>query len=362
MSDPKLVLVKDLPLPTAVLALVAAPEGTEVFAACLDGGIYRVPLATGSPQLLGKHKSYASGVQYLTQQKQVLSAGYDGTLRWFSRDEGREVRQVKAHDFWSWKLRLSPDERWVATVTGQYLAGGEKYEPAAEREPSVKVFDTATGALQLALSHLPPVLSVAFSPDSRFLAAANLMGEVRVWERESGKLVAQWTTPDFTCWGIIKSHHYIGGIFDLAFTPDGKELLACGMGPMVDPMAGNGKQTWQRFAWTESPPRKVSQIRDGDAGAGLMESVRFHPEQAQFLMAGKLAQGKWNAALFDASTGGLVSALDCKMRVTDAAWLEGGKKLALAGATSQELKKQESASERRYPAFGHIKLFSLQVT
>ena len=349
-----LTAAKSLKLPTAALALAAAPDGKTLFAACLDGGIWAVPVESGTPQRLGKHESYASGVQYLSKTQQLLSAGYDGTLRWFNLAEGKEIRTVKAHQFWSWKLRVSPDERLVASVTGQYLAGGLKYEPAAEREPSVKVYETETGTLRWAFPHVPPVLSVAFSPDSQHLAAANIMGEVRIWNLETGKQVASWTTPDFTCWGIIKSHHYVGGIFDLLFSPEGRELLVCGMGPMVDPMAGNGKQTWQRFAWTETPPRKVAQIKDGDAGAGLMESLRLHPEQKLFVMAGKLAQGKWNAALFDLASGSLLHAIDCKMRVTDAAWLAGGGQLALAGATGQEKKK-----DGRYPDFGHVKLFNL---
>ena len=202
---------------------------------------------------------------------------------------------------------------------------------------------------------MPPTLSVAFSPDSRHIAAANLMGETRVWDLETGKQEASWTTPDFTCWGIIKSHLYIGGIFDLMFSPDGKELLACGMGPMVDPMAGNGKQTWQRFAWTETPPRKVAEIKEGEAGKGLMETLRFHPDQKLFLMAGRLAQGRWNAALFDASSGAILHSLDAKMRVTDAVWLNNGSQLALAGATGQGKKK-----DGKYPKFGHIKLYDFQ--
>jgi WD40 repeat protein len=252
-------------------------------------------------------------------------------------------------------MRVSPDEQLVATVTGQYLAGGYKYEPAAEREPSVKVYETATGKLRWELPHVPPTLSVAFSPDSRHLAAANIMGEVRVWDLAIGKQVATWTTPDFTCWGIIKSHHYVGGIFDLTFSPDGRELIACGMGPMVDPMAGNGKQTWQRFAWTENPPRKVGEIREADAGHGLMEAVHFHPDHKAFVMAGRLAQGKWNTALFDASSGHLLHAIDAQMRVTDSVWLNGGKQLALSGALSQERKK-----DGRCPDFGRIKLYNLQ--
>ena len=351
----KLVTLKDLKLPTAVLAMDSHPDGKRLFAACFDGGVYEVTVDSGAHRLLGKHKSYASGVRYLPKSNQLISAGYDGALQWLDPVAGSAIRTVEAHKFWSWRMRVSPDERFVGTVTGQYMAGGYKYEPAAEQEPSVKVFETATGKLRWAFPHVPPVLSVAFSPDSRYLAAGNLMGEVRVWDLETGKQAAVWTTPDFTCWGIIKSHLYIGGIYDMTFSRDGHDLLMCGMGPMIDPMAGNGKQTWQRFAWKESPPRKVSEIRETDAGHGMMEALRFHPNEKLFVMAGRLAQGTWNTALFDSGSGHLLHALDTKMRVTDAAWLHDGAQLALAGATSQERKK-----DGKYPDFGHIKLFDVQ--
>jgi WD40 repeat protein len=354
-SSVKLVSNKALTLPTAVLAIDGHPDGNRLFAACFDGGIYEVAIESGTHKLLGRHESYASGIQYLPKSDRLISAGYDGTLRWFDPAGGKPIRTVAAHKFWSWKMRVSSDEKFVGTVTGQYMAGGYKYEPAAEQEPSVKVFETETGKLRWAFSHVPPVLSVAFSLDSRYLAAANMMGEVRVWDLETGKRAAAWTTPDFTCWGIIKSHHYVGGIFDLIFSPDGRELIVCGMGPMVDPMAGNGKQTWQRFAWQENPPRKVAEIRETDAGHGLMEVVRLHPDHKAFVMAGRLAQGKWNTALFDAASGTLLHSIDTKMRVTDAAWLNGGAQMALAGATSQAKKKDGIC-----PDFGHIKLFDLQ--
>lgn len=351
----KLVATKEWKLPTAVLALDGHPDGKRLFASCFDGGVYEVAIDSGAYKLLGKHESYASGVRYLPKSDQLISAGYDGALRWYHLAEGKSIRTLEAHKFWSWKMRVSPDAQYVGTVTGQYMAGGYKYEPAAETEPSVKVFETATGNLRWSFTHVPPVLSVAFSPDNRHIAAANLMGEVRVWDLQTGKQVAAWTTPDFTCWGIIKSHHYVGGIYDLTFSPEGQDLLLCGMGPMADPMAGNGKQTWQRFAWQENPPRKVAEIRENEAGHGPMEVVRFHPSEKAFLMAGRLAQGAWNVALFDSVTGRQIHTIDTKVRVTDSVWLNGGAQLALSGATGQERKKNG-----RCPDFGRIQLFDVR--
>src|SRR2546430_15899742 len=74
-------------------------------------------------------------------------------------------------------------------------------------------------------------------------------------------------------WGIIKGHYYTGGAFALMFTPDGQQIYAAGMGSTTDPAAGNGRQLWQRFARTEKTARKISETKDGDSGAGLMEAL-----------------------------------------------------------------------------------------
>ncbi|MFY7951125.1 MAG: WD40 repeat domain-containing protein [Armatimonadaceae bacterium] len=343
-------------VPSGVLAMDLHPSGNEVYVACMDRVVWAVPLAGGGePRRIAAHDSWASGVRYIPGLDQVVSAGYDGNLRWSTRD-GKPVRTVKAHGFWSWKMRVSPDGKRVASCTGQYLAGGEKYEPAAGKEPGVKVFDTATGELIRAFEHVPPVQSVAFSPDSRHVAAANLMGEIRIWDIESGKLVAGWTVNDFTCWGIIKSHHYIGGIYDLEFAPGTNELLACGMGPMVDPMAGDGKQIWQRWAWADGKPVKKGEIKEADAGGGLMESLALHGGNGLFTMAGRLVKGKWNAALFDQNTGEMLGQADTRFRVTDSTWFANGSQVLLAGLWTQPSKRVNG----KFPDFGHLAVFAVE--
>jgi WD40 repeat protein len=352
---PKTEKVKEISLPSAVLALDATPDGKTLFAACQDGGVFIVDTEAGKAELLARHESYASGVARLTDGNTLISAGYDGVLQWHDLGARKTVRKVKAHEFWSWNMDVSADGALVASVTGRYDVGGYKYEPAApEREPSVKVFDARTGELRHQFSHVPPTQAVALSPDGKHVAAGNLMGEVRVWQIATGKQVSQWTTNDLTSWGIIKSHHYLGGVFAMMFHPDGDDLFICGMGPMRDPMAGNGTQRWQRFAWRDGT--KVDQTHEGESGQGLMEAMAFHPSKKLFVMAGRLFQGQWNLAFFDNDTGKNLHAKDAKHRITDTVFSGDGSRLFLAKSKQQEKKK-----DGQWPDYGAIEILSVDV-
>lgn len=329
--------LREVTLPSPVLALDVEPDGRTLYAACQDGTVLQIPGESGDPVLLTRHSSYASGVVRIPGSPCVVSAGYDGRLRWTDLSTRSLIREVRAHEFWSWDLALSKDGRWIASVTGRYEAGGYRYEPAPGREPGVRVFDVANGELHRSWDHVPPVQAVAISPDGRFVAAGNLMGEVRVWDREANTPVSTWRDDGLTSWGVIKSHHFLGGIFSMMFSPDGKDLYVCGMGPMVDPMAGNGVQRWQRFDWKTG--KRLDQTHEGESGQGLMEALAFHPDGARFAMAGRLFQGTWNLALFDAATGRNLHALDAKHRITGLRFSADGSRLFLSKARGQEKPK-----------------------
>jgi WD40 repeat protein len=351
----KLTLAYDHKLETGILGLAGELKADRVFAACANGVIYEVDIATGRANAFEtKHESFASGCVLLPDGKTLISGGYDGALIWHDIETLQSLRKIKAHQFWSWQLALSPDGKRVASVTGQYLPGGWKYEPAGANEPSVKVFDTETGELVAGRNHLPPVLSCAFSPDGKHIAAANLMGEVRVWEVQgSEEPVSKWTSPSFTSWGTVKTHHYCGGIYALAFSANGTEMLGCGMGAMTDPMAGNGKMTWQRWDWRKG--EKIDEIKDGQHGSGLMEALAWHPDGKHFVMAGKQAQGTWNAAVFNSADGNLVTSIDTKKRITHAHFAQDGNWLILAGANGQPQPK-----DGVWPPWGRLQVYQVE--
>lgn len=344
----------DFKLPTAILGATLATDDRSLVAGCMDG-VYKADLADKSFERIGQHDSYVSSATFLANQNLLLTAGYDGHLLWIDGESKEVKRKVKAHEFWSWDMALSPDHNLIASVTGQYLAGGYKYEPAPEREPSVRLLSAQSGEVLYNLPHVPSVQAVSFSHDNQFVAAGNLMGEVRVWNCQSGELAAKFTTPDFTSWGIIKSHCYLGGIFSLRFTPDNQTIIVCGMGDMRDPMAGNGRQLWQKWAWQEETPKMLDQTHAGESGEGLMEALAIHPHGKIFAMGGRLRGGDWNVALFNLDDGQRIGTIKSGYRVTELQFTSNGNQLLVVGGQGQPGKN----SDGKFPDFGRIEVYDL---
>lgn len=338
-------------LPTAILGACLLENQREMIAACIDG-IYRVDLESKKHDRVAGHASYASSAVSLPKHQSFVTAGYDGNIKWFSATDNSLLREIKAHRFWSWDMAVSKDQRWLASVTGQYLAGDYRYTPAQETEPSVKILDASSGAIVHELSHVPSVQSTAFSHNSQWLAAGNLMGQVRVWDVSTGAQVAMFESRDFTSWGIIKSHCYLGGIFAMEFSPDDKHLLVCGMGDMRDPMAGNGKQLWQLWDWQSG--KLVMQTKDKQSGEGLMEALALHPSGTSFMMGGRLRGGEWNAALFELSSGERIGTIKSGYRITQMLFNDRSQ-LIVVGGQGQPSKMQED----KFPDFGRVEIYEI---
>jgi len=96
----------------------------------------------------------------------LISGGYDGCLCWHDTASAAHPAR-KGTRFLVLATGFVPDGRHLASSSGQFLAGTEKYEPAASTGPTLKLYDTATGEMVHALDHLPPVQSAAISPTGK---------------------------------------------------------------------------------------------------------------------------------------------------------------------------------------------------
>src|SRR4051812_27688314 len=146
-SEIKTEMLKEHSIATGVLGLDLFPDHKRALLACMDGGVYELDLESGGTTLLSKHDSYAASVSLVKDSQHAISGGYDGRLIVHDLQSRSAKQNINAHNFWSWQSRVSPDGKLVASVSGQYLCGAYKYEPARAAEHPVKIFSASDGKL-----------------------------------------------------------------------------------------------------------------------------------------------------------------------------------------------------------------------
>jgi RNA polymerase sigma factor (sigma-70 family) len=148
-----------------------------------------------------------------------LPAAPGGVIRLFDTSSWKERAALVGHHGYVRSVALAPDARTLVSAS---------YRPAAsprdeERDGELKLWDLKTGKERASLAgHKGGVWAVAFSPDGKKVASGGKDGTVRLWDAKTGKLIA-----------ALAGHK--GAVLALAFSPDGKWLASGGGDPATVP-------------------------------------------------------------------------------------------------------------------------------
>ena len=61
------------------------------------------------------HSGFIWGIEWSRERDILVSAGSDGTVRWWNPEQGLNLATVQAHDAWARAVRISPDGKTVAS-------------------------------------------------------------------------------------------------------------------------------------------------------------------------------------------------------------------------------------------------------
>jgi WD40 repeat protein len=118
------------------------------------------------------------------------------------------------------KRSFAAHTTWIQDI--EYSADGKRLVTAGRQDHTVKVWDAATGALQLTLSgHKNNVMRASFSPDGTWIATASVDNTALVWDATTGELAWTFLGPAFTAeWSADSRQLFTTGIdgFVAAFT------------------------------------------------------------------------------------------------------------------------------------------------
>lgn len=179
---------------------------------------------------------------------QFLAAGdYGGIVHILRTTDGQEIKQLR-HGDPILALAFSPDGRYLATASGGSIS---KDSPLPKGATTLwKVDDGNRTVLR---KHSSLAMSVAFSPNGKYLASMDQDGMATIWTTADGQVVATMGHDEFvaqakvhfspdnnylvTAFGnkaqiwevttgneIARREHAVGYLWDAVFSPDGKYL------------------------------------------------------------------------------------------------------------------------------------------
>jgi WD40 repeat protein len=185
----------------------------QVFAAAIDhagkrvasgGGDGRVvvrELTGGPPVILLGHKGSVNDVSFSPDDKLLLSAGADGTIRiWDARRAFRPLRVLHGHDGAVNAATLTPDGRHVLS---------------AGTDGTIRVWSLNGGRPVILRGHHGAVESAAFNPAGNRIVSSGIDGTVRLWDPRGGQPIATL-------------HTYSGRAWSARFSPNGDDILSSG--------------------------------------------------------------------------------------------------------------------------------------
>lgn len=188
-----------------VMGLAVSADGQRAASASWDGTVALVELPDGTVQPLTGHRSGVNAVAFSADGQTLYSAGVDGTIRLWDVATGTEERVLLSNGFGVNTLVLTPDWLAYGTVDGV-----------------TRVVNPRTGdALADFTLDRRPILAMAYSPVTRQLAAGDGEGYIMVIDTENWRIARDFRAS------------LTGPVWALAFAPDGENIHAAGLDPIV---------------------------------------------------------------------------------------------------------------------------------
>ena len=267
-----------------------SPDGKTIAGAGYESGqgnsIYLFDVATGKalPKLPGHPSGGIRRLAFTPDGKQLVSGGFDGTVRVWDLQTKKEVRQLKVESGTVYSLALSNDGKLLATAGRDGL---KVWDIAAEkmlhREPllgstcfatafspdgklvaggdgtRVTIWEVLTGKEVLVLKGFEGELAqVLFTSDSRSLLTASYDRKVRIFEMRTGRIVHE-----------VEQH--TGWVWGIALSPDEKQVASCSIDThlkVLDVAGLLGKPTGKTTKLTDKQRDDyMAYLASGDAAA-----------------------------------------------------------------------------------------------
>jgi WD40 repeat protein/tRNA A-37 threonylcarbamoyl transferase component Bud32 len=241
-----------------VTCIAYRPDGQELATSAEDGTVRVWEAQGGKPvRTVQCNQGKVHRLVYSPDGQTLVTAGADATVRLWNA-EGAPRATLRGHSQAAVSVAFSPDGRWLASGCPEErlvsTPGIRRVKPT--RPGEIKIWDVARASLVHTLPRMgSDALDLAFRPDGLTLwytARSSPQDKHRfwAWDLMAGKAIPAVQGPD--------SDH---GIVHFAFSPDGRRLALVahsGSGPILirilEGATGKGLEAYHGLAYIAAPP------------------------------------------------------------------------------------------------------------
>src|SRR5260370_14383388 len=190
-----------------------SPDGSRIVCGAADKSVRLFDVDTGKEiRKMDHHEDWSFGAIFGVECKRMVAVSRDRAAKLTDENSGAFIENVNLLKEPLTAIVRHPKKDWV-------LIGGEERVPylyMMDRPRAMRIADDST-LIRKFEPQDGPILALAYSPDAKYVAVGSAVGDVRIYNAEPGKAVAQ-------CGGLrggvttlqvyADNRHRISGVLD----------------------------------------------------------------------------------------------------------------------------------------------------